>query len=103
MVAKGLIATSPMTGAVGAEEELETSGDINRLNLLRGREVAALGKGAPGWCGRRRRLQGRGQHQEVAAHWWSPTCRLGLGQRKEEGAHSQQAGGPGLVIPCREV
>jgi len=47
-----------MTGAVGAEEELETSRDINRLNLLRGREVAALGKGAPGWCGRRRRLQG---------------------------------------------
>jgi hypothetical protein len=37
-----------MTGAVGAEEELETSRNINRLNLLRGREVAALGKGAPG-------------------------------------------------------
>ena len=36
MVAKGLIAASPMTGAVGAEEELETSGGHQQIESVEG-------------------------------------------------------------------
>ena len=54
--------------------------DINRLDLL-GRGGRSPGKGAPGVVGKVGAC--RRQRQEVAARGGSPTCGLGLGQRKQ--------------------
>ena len=91
MVAKGLITMSPMAGDAAAEEALVSSEDINKLDMLRRHSP---GKGAPGVVGKVGAY--RRQRQEVAPRGGSPTCGLGLGQRKqrEGGAHGRLGKGP---------